>query len=168
MMRKVLLLLAVAGTVVAGVAGSATASPGGKTHLVYSHNWRGLTYVTGLGSCDLFHAADPSFVFFRDVDLTAELNITYELEADLPFLIYDSAATLHGVINTPDGQYRVAGHFIEENNERPPGHAFIATSGHATISGPTGVVVGAARFQDLGGPPEFDLIFTSLTVCNLK
>jgi hypothetical protein len=165
MVRKFLLLLAIAGAVMAGVAGSATALPGGTTHVVSSNNWQGLTFVLGLGSCDLFRAADPSFLVFRDVNLTDELNVTFE---GGPLFVYNSTATLHGVINTPDGRYTVAGHFVEENNERSPGNAFIATSGHATISGPNGVVSGAAKFQDLGGPPEFDLNFTSLTVCNLK
>jgi hypothetical protein len=165
MVRKFVLLLAIAGAVVAGVAGSATALPGGTTHVVSSNNWRGLTFILGLGSCDLFRAADPSFLGFRDVNLTDELNVTFEGGS---LFVYNSTATLHGVINTADDRYTVAGHFVEENNERSPENAFIATSGYATISGPNGVVSGAARFQDLGGPPEFDLIFTSLTVCNLK
>jgi hypothetical protein len=39
-----------------------------------------------------------------------------------------------------------------------------------TISGPGGTAVGRATFQDLLDfpPPEFDLLFTSVTSCQLR
>jgi len=166
--RKLLLLLMVAAAVVASVAGSATAVPAGSVRVVSSKNWRGLTYVLGLGSCDLFGAADPASVVFRDVNLTDHLNVTFTDFEGGPLQIYNSVATLHGVINSADGRYAVAGVFAEKDVRDPGGNAFIGTSGYATIVGPRGVVTGAATFRDLGGPPEFDLIFTGVTACVLK
>ncbi len=166
--RKFLLLLAIATAVVAGAAGSATAVPAGTTHVVESHHWQGLTFVLGLGSCGLFGAATDPFVAFRDVDLTDELNVSFSDFQGGPLVVYNSVATLHGVIDTPDGRYRVAGHFVEENNVRGDPNIFIGTAGHVTISGPGGVVTGSATFRDLGGPPEFDILFTSINVCHLR
>ena len=85
-----------------------------------------------------------------------------------PLDVFNSVATLHGVINTADGPYRVNGTFTEDHNIRDPGNPFIGTSGYAKIRGPKGVVFGSAKFQDPEGPPEFDLNFTSITACHLR
>jgi len=166
-MRRFLLLFAAAAAVVGAASGSATAVRAGTTHDVVSHNWRGITFVGGLGGCALFGpASDPEA--FRDVDLTDHLNVTFSDFQGGPLLVYNSVATLNGVIDTPAGSYRVAGHFVEQNNVRDDPDIFIGTGGHATISGPGGVVTGAATFRDLGGPPEFDVLFSSITTCHLR
>ena len=167
-MRRFLLLLATVAAVVAGVAASATAVPPGRSHVVLSHNWRGLTFVSGLGACPIFGPTSDPFLAFRDVNLTDHLNVTFTDFEGGPLLVYNSVATLEGVINTAAGSYRVAGHFVEQDHVRGDPDIFVGTSGHATISGPGGVVTGAATFNDLGGPPEFDLLFSSVTICRLR
>jgi hypothetical protein len=162
-MRAFLALLAAAVAAATITAGGSSASPPGETHLVISNNWQGLTFVVGLESCDLL-----GDVAFRDVDLTDHLNIWYTWVEN--GILANSTATYGGVINTPAGTYRVHGQSVEENGLWGLLGPFIGTDGHATIKGPNGVVSGAARFQDLldWGPPEMDIIFTSIEVCKLK
>ena len=160
-MRGFIALLTAAAAAVT-LAGGSKASPGDTTHLVTSNNWQGITFVVGLESCDLLGG-----VVFRDVDLTDHVNITYSYDGNY---LVNGTATFNGVINTPAGTYRVTGQSVEENGRWSILGPFIGTDGHATISGPNGVVSGAARFQDLTswGPPEFDIVFTSVTACNLR
>jgi hypothetical protein len=160
-MTKLIALAVVAIAAAVGAAG-VRASPGDTTHLVTSDTWHGITYVTGLESCDLLGGS-----VFTDVDLTDQINITYTLNGS--FLV-NGVASFHGVINTPSGQYRVAGQSVEQDAVLSQLGPFVGTDGHATISGPNGVVTGEATFQDLTsfGPPEFDILFSNVTACNLR
>jgi len=47
---------------------------------------------------------------------------------------------------------------------------YFSGAGDVTITGPGGTVHGQATFQDLSAfpPPEFDLLFTSITSCHLR
>lgn len=175
-MRRFLLLLMTAAAVLAAVAGSATASPPGTQHLLITHHWGpayippfGDTYIGGLRSCNLFGSVDP-WALFHDVDLTDHINSTIsDASNGNGLMLFDSVATLHGVINTPDGSYTVAGQFNEYRVDWLAPWYFDG-SGRATISGPHGVVSGEAEFLDLTEwpPLEFAVHFTDLTVCNLK
>ena len=161
-------LAAVAGAIAfaglgTGSAGASSAASGGETHLVTSNHWTATTFVTGLESCDLL----GGFVF-HNVDLTDQINVTYSTPN--PLFLLNGVASFHGVINTPSGQYHVDGSSTARNvvtSILPP---FIGTDGHATISGPTGIVTGRATFQDLlwFPPAEFDILFRSITNCKLK
>jgi hypothetical protein len=155
--------LAVAAVATAVGAASISASPGDSVRLVTSNHWQGITFVTGLESCNLLGDS-----VFRDVDLTDEINITYVL--DQGNYIVNGGASFHGVITTPSGRYTVAGHSVETDGMWPLLGPFIGTGGRATISGPNGTVTGEARFQDLTGwpPPEFDILFTGITSCHLR
>jgi hypothetical protein len=152
-------------------AGGATASVSGTLHSVYSDNWQGITFVSGLGACPLFGAgADPYYVF-EDVNLTDHINSTYTPIPPDDFLYQiDSVGSVHGVINAPDGTYTVAGGGIKENRVDSLAPLYFSGTGQVTISGPDGTVVGKATFQDLLGfpPQEFDLLFTNITSCHLN
>lgn len=153
-----------------GFVEGATARTPGTQHPVYSDNWQGVTFVAGLDACPLLGATpDPNYVF-NDVDLTDHVNSTYTPTANEPLYQIDSVGTVHGVINAPDGTYRVDGGGFKEDRVGDLAPLYFSGAGHVTISGPGGTVVGRAVFQDLLGfpPPEFDLSFTSITSCHLS
>jgi len=173
-MRRLLIVLAVAAVAALVLAsafvGGATASAPGTEHAVYSHNWQGITFVSGLDTCPLFGANPDPYYVFHDVDLTDHINSTYTLIPPGPLNQIDSVGSVDGVINAPDGAYTVAGGGFKEHRIDQLAPLFFSGTGHATISGPGGTVVGQAVFQDLlDFPPlEFDLLFTSITACHLK
>jgi hypothetical protein len=174
-MRRLLIVLAVAaaaGLVLASAfVGGATASPPGTQHAVYSDNWQGITFVSGLDTCPLFGATPYPYYVLRDVDLTDRINSTYTAIPPEDFLYQiDSVGSVAGVINAADGTYHVAGGGFKEHRIDPLAPLYFSGTGQATISGPSGTVVGQAIFQDLLGfpPPEFDLLFTGITTCHLK
>jgi hypothetical protein len=158
-----LLTLAAAGAFVGG----ATASAPGTEHYLVSDNWQNITFVGGLDTCPLFGATSYQSYVLRDVDLTDHINSTWTPDVE-PVYQIDSVGTLQGVINAPDGAYTVAGAFKEDRLGTFPW--YFSGTGNATISGPGGTVVGQALFQDLTSypPPEFDLVFTSITACHMK
>ena len=164
-MRRVLVLVV---TLVVGgaLAGAAAASPGG--HFVVSNNWRGITFVSGLDSCPLFGAKSSPWSVFGNVDLTDQINVKYSPYIE-PLEQLDSAGAVHGVINAPDGAYTVAGGGLKEDRLGNLAPWYFSGTGHVTITGPGGTVVGQATFQDLTEfpPLEFDLLFTSITTCHL-
>lgn len=169
---SVLAIAAVAGLVLASAfVGGAAASPPGTQHAVYSNNWQGITFVSGLDSCPLFGATPYPYYVFRDVDLTDHINSTYTPIPPEDFLYqFDSVGSVDGVINAPDGTYHVAGGGFKEHRIDAIAPLYFSGTGHAVISGPGGTVVGQATFQDLLGfpPQEFDLLFTSITACHLR
>lgn len=169
-MRRGLLLLLVALVSAAGFVGVATARAPEAQHAVYSDNWQGITYVAGLGTCPLLGTAPSPYYVFGDVDLTDHINSTYTPIANQPLYQIDSVGTVHGLINASDGTYKVAGGGFRENRTGDLALLYFSGTGHVTISGPGGTVVGEATFQDLLGfpPAEFDLLFTSITSCHLK
>jgi hypothetical protein len=168
MVRRLLLLLATLGLASVLVGGAYASSPGTE-HFVYSDNWRGITFVSGLDSCPLFGAgADPYYVF-EDVNLTDHIN---SIDTDLNNSLFeiDSVGSVQGVINAADGTYYVSGGGIKEHRIGPTAPPYFSGTGHVTITGPSGTVAGTATFQDLLGfpPPEFDFFFTSVTSCQRK
>ena len=173
-MRR-LMMLAIAGSaglvLASSLVGGATASPRGAQHTVYSNNWQGITFVNGIDACPVFGAAGGPNYVFQSVDLTDHINGTSTPIPPDNFLNqFDSVGSVHGVINASDGTYRVAGGGFKENRTGPIAPSYFSGTGHLTISGPGGTVSGQAVFQDLLGfpPPEFDLLFTSVTSCHLK
>ena len=161
------LVILVLGGVLAGEAAGATAN---AQHAVYSHNWRGITFLTGLESCPLFGSTPDAFYVFYDTDLTDHINSKYSPVAD-PLFQIDSVGVLNGVINTTSqGTFTVAGGGFKEHRVDLLDPLYFSGSGTATISGPSGTVTGRAVFQDLTDfpPAEFDLFFTSITSCHLK
>lgn len=162
----IIVILVLSGGALAGAAAGAT---GSTQHAVYSHNWQGITFVTGLDSCPLFGSTPYSFYVFDHVDLTDHINSKYTAVAD-PLFQIDSVAALNGVINTPRGAFTVTGGAFREDRIDLLDPLYFSGSGTATISGPGGTVTGQADFQDLTDfpPPEFDLLFTSITTCHLK
>ena len=173
-MRRLLMTLATATAaglvLVNAFVGGASASPAGS-HTVYSHHWQGITFVGGLDSCPVFGAGTGPFYVFRDVDLTDHINSTQTpIPPDNFFVQFDSVGSVEGVINAPDGTYQVAGGGIKEHRSGSPDPPYFSGSGHLVISGPGGTVVGEGVFQDLTtfGPPELDLLFSSVTACHLN
>jgi hypothetical protein len=168
-MRRLLLLVIVILT--GALAAEAQAAPSGAQHTVYSDNWQGTTFVTGLDACPLLGSnPDPYYVFF-DVDLTDHINSTYTPIPPDDFLYqFDSVGSVHGVINAPNGVYHVSGGGIKEHRVDPLDPLYFSGQGEVTISGSRGTVTGQATFQDLLGfpPPEFDFFFTRITACSLK
>jgi hypothetical protein len=158
-------MLVLGGALVGEAAGSAK----GTQHAVYSHTWRGVTFVTGLSGCPLFGLNPNPFYAFDDVALTDHINSKYAPIAD-PLFQIDSVGTLNGVINTPSGPFTVSGGAFKEHRVDVLDPLYFSGSGPATISGPGGTVSGQAVFQDLAGfpPPEFDLFFTTITSCHLN
>lgn len=150
-------------------AGSATASPRATQHAVYSDTWQGITLVVGLDSCPVLGPNPSPWYMFGAVDLTDHIDSTYT-PATEPLYQIDSVGSVHGVIDAPDGTYRVAGGGLKEHRTDALTPLFFSGTGHVTISGPGGTVVGTATFQDLTRfpPPEFDLDFTSVTSCHLR
>ena len=170
LVRRLLVLLATFG--LGGLfVGGAIASAPGTQHAVYSHDWQGITFVSGLGSCPLFGAdADPYYVF-EDVNLTDHINSTYTPIPPDDFLYHiDSIGSVHGIIRAPDGTYTVAGGGIKEHRIDALAPLYFSGTGHVTISGPGGTAVGLATFQDLleFPPQEFDFLFTSVASCHLR
>jgi hypothetical protein len=162
-----LLLLPVAVLLASAFVGRAVAAPG-TTHVAYSHNWQGITFVTGLESCPIF-GASSAFDAFPNVNLTDHIVSAFT-PYDEPLYQIDSVGSVRGVIDAPDGAYTVAGGGFKEHRIDTLDTPFFSGSGHLTITGPGGTVVGQAVFQDLSEfpPPEFDLLFTSVTSCHLK
>jgi hypothetical protein len=160
------LVILMLGGVLVGEAAGAT---GSTQHAVYSHNWRGITFLTGLESCPLFGSTPNPFYVFDDADLTDHINSKYTAVAD-PLFQIDSVGALNGVINTSQGTFTVAGGAFKEHRIDLLDPLYFSGSGTATISGPSGTVTGRAVFQDLTDfpPAEFDLFFTSITSCHLK
>jgi len=158
-------MLVLAGT----YAGGATASTAGTQHAVYSDQWQSTTFVTGLESCPLFGPTPNPWYVFGDVDLTDHIDSTYTPLTE-PLFQIDSVGSVHGVIDAPDGTYRVSGAGLKEDRTGDLAPLYFSGTGHVTISGPGGTVLGTATFQDLAGfpPPEFDLLFTSITGCHLR
>lgn len=154
----------------AGVVGRATAQAGGAQHAVYSDHWQGITFVAGLDTCPLLGASPNPYYVFDDTSLTDHVNSTYTPTADEPLYQIDSVGTVHGVLDAPDGTYSVAGGGFQEHRIGDLAPLYFSGTGLVTISGPGGTVVGKAMFQDLLGfpPPEFDLLFTSITSCHLN
>lgn len=148
--------------------GRAAASQPGTQHAAYSHDWQGITFVTGLDSCPIF-GASSSFEAFPTVNLADHIVSTYTPYQD-PLFQIDSVGSVHGVIDAPDGAYTVAGGGIKEHRIDALAPLYFSGSGHVTITGPGGTVGGQAIFQDLTEfpPPEFDLLFTSVTSCHLN
>lgn len=167
-MRRLLLFVVIL-VLGAALVGEATGSTGSTQHAVYSHNWRGITFVTGLDSCPLFGSTPYPFYVFDNADLTDHINSKYTVVADPVFQI-DSVGTLNGVISTPRGTFTVTGGGFKEHRLDQLDPLYFSGSGTATISGPGGTVTGQATFQDLTDfpPPEFDLFFTNITSCRLK
>ena len=159
------LVLVLCTAVSAALVGTATASPPGSQHAVFSNTWQGMSFVTLPDTCPLFGSS-----VFRDVDLTDQINETLTALPGVPLAHYQAVAALHGVINAPDGTYTVAGGAFREDRIGGIAPWYFRGSGRATISGPGGTVVGEAVFQDLTEfpPQEFDLFFTSITTCHLK
>ena len=169
MVRHILLPLLVVLALTGVCAGGAAASAPGTQHAVYSHDWQGITFVTGLESCPLFGPGASPFYVLSDVDLTDHINSTYSPIEDGPLYQIDSVGSVHGVIYA-DGTYRVAGGGLREDRTGDLAPLYFSGTGHVTISGPGGTVVGTATFQDLLDfpPQEFDLFFTSITSCRLR
>jgi hypothetical protein len=149
--------------------GEAAGSAGSSQHAVYSHNWQGITFLTGLDTCPLFGSTPYPFYEFDTTNLTDHINSKYTPVTEPVFQI-DSVGTLNGLINTPSGNFTVAGGAFKEHRVDQLDPLYFSGSGIATISGPTGTVTGRAVFQDLTDfpPAEFDLLFTSITSCHLK
>jgi hypothetical protein len=164
--RRFLVLL-VTLVLLCGFAGGADANPPASQQADYSHSWRGVTFVRGLDSCPLF-GAPPRLYVLRDVDLTDRIRSAYTPHNG-PLFQIDSYGTVHGVINAPDGSYSVAGVELREHRIGDLAPRYFSGTGDVTISGPHGTVAGRATFQDLVEfpPPEFDLLFTRITTCNL-
>jgi hypothetical protein len=168
--RRLSVLLATFGLASVFVGGAIASAPG-ALHSVYSDNWQGITFVSGLDSCPLFGAGADPFYVFEDVNLTDHIDSTYTPIPPDDFLYQiDSVGSVHGVINAPDGRYTVAGGGIKEHRVDTLAPLFFSGTGQMTISGPGGTVVGKATFQDLLGfpPQEFDLLFSSVTSCHLN
>jgi hypothetical protein len=172
-MRRLVLLAAML-VLASGLAGAATASEPGTQHLVVSHAWRGITFVGGLDSCPVFgpNPGSPSYVF-DDVELRDHVNSRFSpTPLDPSGLLWqiDSVGELHGVIHTTNGTYTVAGGGFREDRVGQLAPWYFAGTGHATITGPGGTVVGEATFLDLieFPPSELDLVFSSITACRLS
>lgn len=167
-MSRLLLLAAI---LVLGcvLVGQAAGSPRNSQHAVYSHNWQGVTFLTGLEGCPLFGSARYPAYEFETADLTDHINSRYT-PATEPLFQIDSLATVSGVINTPRGAFTVAGGAFQEHRVDQLDPLYFSGIGAATISGPTGTVTGNAIFQDLADfpPGEFDFFFTDITSCHLK
>lgn len=162
------LVLVVPLMLVSAFIGGANANPSRAEHADYSRGWTGATFVGGLGSCPLF-GPDPGFAYeLRDVDLSDHITSTYTPRRG-PLYRIDSVASLHGLIHAPGGTYRVAGAQFEERRTGALAPRYFSGTGEATLSGPGGTVVGEATFKDLLDfpPQEFDLLFTSVTSCQL-
>jgi len=161
----VVVMLVLCGALAGEAAGSARATQ----HAVYSHTWRGVTFVTGLSGCPVFDPNPNTFYAFDDVALLDHINSKYAPIAD-PLFQIDSVGTLNGVINTPSGTFTVTGGAFKEHRIDVLDPLYFSGSGSATISGPGGTVIGQAVFQDLADfpPPEFDLFFTTITSCHLN
>jgi hypothetical protein len=151
------------------LAGEAAGSAKGTQHAVYSHTWRGVTFVTGLSSCPVFGPIPNPIYEFDDVALTDHINSKDTPIAD-PLFQIDSVGTLNGAIDTPSGAFTVTGGAFKEHRVDVLDPLFFSGSGQAIISGPGGTVIGRAVFQDLADfpPPEFDLFFTTITSCHLN
>ena len=114
--------------------GRAIASAPG-TGYVFSHNWQGITYLSGLETCPLFGATPYPWYVLRNVDLTDQISSTYTPSTD-PLWQIDSVGTVHGVINAPDGRYTVAGGAFKEHRIGDLAPWYFSGTGLATISGP--------------------------------
>jgi hypothetical protein len=126
------LAILVLGGVLVGEAAGATAN---RQHAVYSHNWRGITFLTGLESCPLFGSTPDAFYVFDDTALTDHVNSKYTPVAG-PLFQIDSVGVLNGVINTSQGTFRVSGGAFKEHREDLLDPLYFSGSGSATISGP--------------------------------
>jgi hypothetical protein len=157
--------------VLAGVsAGAATGSAPGAQHAVYSDHWQSTTFVGGLESCPLFGPTSASLYEFDDVDLRDHIESRYTPLAEEPLYRIDSVGSVHGMIDAPDGIYRISGAGLKEHRTDQLVPLYFSGVGHVSISGPRGTVAGTATFQDLIAfpPPEFDVLFTSVTTCHLS
>jgi hypothetical protein len=166
-MRRVF-LLAVSLTLASWLAGTAVASAPGVQHSLVTHTWQGTTFVGGLDSCPILGATSSSLYALRDVELTDHINSTFTAVEE-PLFQIDSVGSVHGVINTSEGTYTVAGGGLKEHRLGELAPWYFSGTGHVVISGPGGTVVGDATFQDLSEfpPTEFDVLFTSITACHL-
>ena len=169
-MRRSLLFLLVSLALAGVYVGGSTASARGTEHADYSDTWRNTTFVTGLESCPLLGATQTGSYVFGEVDLTDHINSTYTPLAQQPLYQIDSVGSVHGVIDAPDGTYEVAGGGFKEHRVDQLTPLYFSGAGHVTVTGPGGTVHGLATFQDLSSfpPPEFDLLFTSVTSCHLR
>ena len=164
-----LLLLAAILVLGGALVGEATGSARGSQHAVYSHNWQGISFVSGLDRCPLFGRIADAFYEFDSVDLTDHINSRYT-PATEPLFQIDSVGSLNGVINTPRGAFTVAGGAFREHRVDQLDPLYFSGAGAATNSAPTGSVTRQAHFQDLTDipPAEFDLFFTKITSCHLE
>jgi hypothetical protein len=88
---------------------------------------------------------------------------------DIPFENVRLDASVTGTVADSAGSvYHASGHFSEASTRDlfADFEVMFRGTGTMTIAGPGGVISGKAQFVALGGPPEFDVTFTSVTVCH--
>jgi hypothetical protein len=153
---------------VCGFVSGAAANPTDAQHAAYTDSWRGITFVSGLGTCPLFGVGSNGTYVLRDVDLTDHISSTYTPYRESLYQI-DSVGLVSGLIHARSGTYTVGGLFTEHRIDQLAPRYF-SGKGDATVSGPGGTVTGKATFQDLLDfpPQELDLRFTHITGCRLS
>jgi hypothetical protein len=87
---------------------------------------------------------------------------------DVPFESVRLDASVTGAVTDAAGSvYHVSGHFAEASTRNlfADVSVLFRGTGTMTIAGPGGVISGKAQFVALGGPPEFDVTFTTINTC---
>jgi len=89
--------------------------------------------------------------------------------SDVPFENVRLDASVTGTVADSAGAvYNASGHFTEASTRDlfADFSVLFRGTGTMTIAGPGGVISGKAQFVALGGPPEFDVTFTTINTCN--